>query len=45
MRYVLYVLLVTVLGMVLLNNTSEGRKIKHRMHAVGESNAQQYRPD
>jgi K+-transporting ATPase c subunit len=45
MRYVIYVLLITMLGVVWLNNSSEGRKIKHRMDAVGNSNAAQYRGD
>jgi hypothetical protein len=34
-----------MLGVIWLNNSSEGRRIKHRMEAVGQSNAAQYRGD
>lgn len=45
MRYLIYILLITMLGVVWLNNSTEGRKIKRQMDAVGQSNAAQYRAD
>ena len=34
-----------LLGVVWLNNSTEGRKIRHRMDAVSESNGAVYRGD
>lgn len=45
MKYLFYILGLTLLGVVWLNNSTEGRKIKHRMDAVGQSNSMQYRSD
>jgi uncharacterized membrane protein len=43
MKYLIYVLTFALLGAVWLNNSSEGRKIKHRMDAVGQESASKYR--
>jgi uncharacterized membrane protein len=45
MKYLIYVLTFALLGAVWLNNSSEGRKIKNRMDAVGHESAEQYRGD
>lgn len=45
MKYVIYVLTVALLGVVWLNNSDEGRKIKNRMDSVGQESAAQYRGD
>jgi hypothetical protein len=43
MKYLIYILTCALLGVVWLNNSTEGRKIKHRMDAVGQEQGAKYR--
>lgn len=45
MRYVFYVLGFVAIGLIWINTSSEGRKIRNSMEAVGERNAAAYRPE
>jgi hypothetical protein len=45
MKYVIYILTAALIGVVWLNNSAEGRKIKHRMDAVGHESSAKYRGD
>jgi hypothetical protein len=45
MKYVIYVLTFVMFGVVWLNTSAEGRKIKHRMDAVGQESSAKYRGD
>ena len=45
MRYVFYVLALMAAALVYLNNSADGRRLKHRMEAASESSVAQYRGD
>jgi hypothetical protein len=45
MRYVFYVLGLVLAATIYLNNSADGRRLKHRLEAAGESSVSQYRGD